>query len=263
MDRHDLPGATPEDLAAAHIQDVEIQEQYGVRYLTYWFDQESGTAFCLADGPDQDAVNAVHQHSHGLMANRIVEVDAALLGSILGRISEHRPGEAYVETAVRTIMFTDIAGSTELTRALGDAAAMKMLRTHDTVVRRALALHQGNEVKHTGDGIMASFASVTGAVGCAIKIQRDLAGHNQNSEVPVRVRVGLNAGEPVTERGDLFGVAVQMASRLCAQAEPEEVLVSSVVRELAGGKGYEFRERGHAHLKGFEAPVPLFAVDWR
>src|SRR3954447_9901672 len=107
MDRHNVPGATADDLAAAHAADVGVQQNHGVRYLTYWFDPEMATVFCLAEGPNRDAVEAVHRESHGLLAASIVEVESAPVQSFLGPIPEHPVGTPYVASAVRTVLFTD------------------------------------------------------------------------------------------------------------------------------------------------------------
>jgi adenylate cyclase len=164
---------------------------------------------------------------------------------------------------VYTVLFTDMEGSTSLTQRLGDAKAQDVLRTHNRIVRDALKAHTGSEIKHTGDGIMASFASASRALECAIDIQRALAQHNESAEEPIRVRIGLNAGEPVAEEEDLFGTAVQLAARICAHAEPGEILAPIVVRELAAGKGFLFADRGDVVLRGFEDPVRLYEVRWR
>ena len=105
---------------------------------------------------------------------------------------------------------------------------------------------------------MASFASARGAVDCAIAIQRSLAVGDS-----VRVRIGLNAGEPVAEEQDLYGTSVQLAARVCAEANGGEILVSNVVRELAAGKGFLFNDCGESALKGFEDPVRVYEVNWR
>ena len=93
--------------------------------------------------------------------SKIIEVEGHTVTSFLGPLPAHPPGEAYVETAFRSILFTDIVGSTGMTQRLGDAMAMQLVRTHDRIVRTELSAVGGNEVKHTGDGIMASFASVS------------------------------------------------------------------------------------------------------
>ena len=162
-----------------------------------------------------------------------------------------------------TILFTDMEGSTSLTQRLGDAKAQEVLRTHNRIVRDALKEHTGSEIKHTGDGIMASFSSATRALECAIAIQRAFAEHSKSAEEPIRVRIGLNAGEPVAEEKDLFGTAVQLAARICAHTEPGEILAPIVVRELAAGKGFLFADRGDVALRGFEDPLRLFEVRWR
>ena len=168
--------------------------------------------------------------------------------------SSNQP-DASSPSPFRTILFTDLESSTALTQAVGDAKAQDVLHGHNDAVRAALAAHEGEEVKHTGDGIMASFGSAVSAVEAAQQIQRDLAGGE------IRVRVGLNAGEPIQEEGDLFGGSVQLAARVCDRAEPGQVLVSNVVRELCTGKLFQFADQGEATLKGFPEPVRLFAVE--
>jgi class 3 adenylate cyclase len=174
------------------------------------------------------------------------------------------PGaEPMAASQLVTLVFTDMEGSTTLTQRLGDAKAQEVLRTHNAIIRDALKAHSGSEVKHTGDGIMASFASASRALECAIAIQRALAQHNEsNPDTPIRVRIGLNAGEPVAEEKDLFGTAVQLAARIAAQAAGGEILVANVVRELAAGKGFLFADRGEVALRGFEDPVRLYEVRW-
>ena len=164
--------------------------------------------------------------------------------------------------AFRTILFTDVEGSTALTQRLGDAKAREVLRTHERMVRQVLKEHRGTEVKTMGDGFMASFSSATRALECAIAMQRAFAQHNESAEEPIRVRVGLNAGEPIAEEEDLFGTAVIVAARIAAKAEGGEILTANVVRELAAGKGFLFSDRGDVVLRGFEDPVRLYEVVW-
>jgi len=193
----------------------------------------------------------------------------AILDAIDGFLREGKAkteveAPAAVPGAPLTILFTDMEGSTALTQRLGDAKAQEVVRTHNAIVRDALKAHSGSEIKHTGDGIMASFASASRALECAIEIQRAFAQHNEsNPDIPIRVRIGLNAGEPVAEEEDLFGTAVQLAARICAQAEPGEILAPIVVRELAAGKGFLLADRGDVALRGFEDPVRLYEVRWR
>ena len=152
-----------------------------------------------------------------------------------------------------------MVGSTDLTQRVGDDRAQEAVRRHNSVVRQALKEHGGNEIKHTGDGIMASFGSGRRALDCAVAIQRVF----DDEDSPMLVRIGLNAGEPVAEEEDLFGTSVQLAARVCAKAEPGQILVSNVVRELTMGKGFLFAEVGDVVLKGFEDPVRLYEVRWQ
>ena len=189
-----------------------------------------------------------------------LEREAALIEEFAGppeKLASLEPG------AFRTILFTDMEGSTSLTQKLGDARAQEVLRTHNRVVRDALKAHNGSETKHTGDGIMASFTSASSALQAAVAIQKALADHNDASPATaIRVRIGLNAGEPVAEDEDLFGTAVQLAARVCDKAEAGQILVADVVQQLAAGKGFAFTDKGEAALKGFEKPVRLHEVRW-
>jgi class 3 adenylate cyclase len=175
---------------------------------------------------------------------------------------ETKPSAGAAASGLVTILFTDMEGSTALTQRLGDAQAQDVLRAHNRVVREALKSHGGNEIKHTGDGIMASFPVASGALECAVAIQRNLEAENATSGTPVRVRIGLSAGEPVAEEGDLYGATVQLAARVCAKAEPGQIMVSNVVRELAMGKGFLFADLGEFVPKGFEDPVRIYEVSW-
>jgi class 3 adenylate cyclase/pimeloyl-ACP methyl ester carboxylesterase len=197
-------------------------------------------------------------------------VDAAL-SRLLGQnpppsleLSVPHPALATASAApagMATIFFTDIEGSTTLTQSRGDAAAQEIVRAHNDVVRAALRQNGGAEVKHTGDGIMASFPLASSAIEAAIQVQRAVSAHNEaHEDSQFRIRVGLNAGEPVVEGSDLFGTAVQLARRVCDAAEPGSIVVTDVVRQLAAGKGYLFSDTGEVALKGFEDPVRLFAV---
>jgi adenylate cyclase len=176
---------------------------------------------------------------------------------------EEAAAEAPAASGMVTILFTDMEGSTSLTQRLGDAKAQEVLRTHNAIVRGALKAHSGSEIKQTGDGIMASFPVASKALECAIAMQRAFAEQNESAEEPIRVRIGLNAGEPIAEDKDLFGTAVQLAARICGHAEAGQILAPIVVRELAAGKRFLFSDRGETALRGFEDPVRLYEVRWR
>jgi class 3 adenylate cyclase len=270
MDIHTIdPDTKWEDLAGAHKMDVELQGGYDVDYLKYWFNKERGKLFCLCEAPSAEAAVCVHRDAHGLLAEKLIEVDPDLLDSFMGDGAANAGGAALLpgassetdrDTGVRAVMFTDIVNSTMTTSSLGDEGAMTMLRLHNRIVRKALSDNRGREVKHTGDGIMAAFLSAVGAVRCACQIQADVAAANDDTAPPLTLRVGISAGEPVEEGDDLFGSTVQLAARLCSCAAPGQVLVSNVVSDLCLGKGLSFADAGSRELKGFEAPVHTHAV---
>lgn len=166
-------------------------------------------------------------------------------------------------SGIMTIMFTDMVGSTSFTQNVGDTIAQQLIRKHNAIVRQALSTCNGREVKLTGDGTMASFASASNAVDAAIAIQRAIAKYNKQAPtVPLEVRIGLNAGEPIVEENDLFGTTVQIAARICSLADKDQIFVSNVVKELAAGKSYSFKPLGERTLKGISEPQTVFEVLW-
>ena len=139
MDRHEFDDSvTPLDIAQAHARDVEVQAKYAVDYITYWFDHQRGAGFCLVDGPSAEVVETVHREAHGMVGTNVIEVDRAAVEAFLGHLDRPVTGEAFVATAFRAILFTDIVGSTELTQRLGDAGAMRVIRAHDAIVNDAI-----------------------------------------------------------------------------------------------------------------------------
>jgi len=269
MDIHNVPGATPEALKAAHEADVAVQGKHHVCYHKYWLNEAAGKVFCLVEAPNAEAAAAVHQEAHGLLAEKIIEVDPDMADGLFGPGEVNGAGAVLLpdqlgsrDSGVRSIMFTDIVGSTEMCSRHGDDAAIHMLGVHDRIVRAAVGANNGREVKHTGDGIMAAFNSAASAVKTACAIQGQLNDHNgAGPDLPVVVRIGISAGEPVEQAADLFGSTVQLAARLCAQAEPGQVLVSTVVADLCLGKNLKFVDAGECELKGFEGKIPTRAVE--
>jgi class 3 adenylate cyclase len=259
MDRHEMAGMTAEQVAKAHLLDLGLEAGHGV--LSYWFDAGLGAAFCLADAPSPEAMQAVHHESHGLVANEIISVSEDNVLRFLGTIRQ--PVDATEATsAFRTLLFTDLSGSTALLQGVGQAAYMTLLAEHDLIIRRALVSAQGREVKHTGDGIMASFDDVRQALECAATIQDGFDERTASGSTPeLRVRIGLAAGEPVDHNDDMFGSTVNLASRLCDAAQPGQILVSQLVRDLGVERGFTFRDAGERVLKGFPFPVAVFELE--
>ncbi|HUF13422.1 MAG TPA: nickel-binding protein [Longimicrobiales bacterium] len=265
MDVHrNLDGVTSEALRAAHLKDVEVQERFNVHYHKYFFNEQTGTVFCLAEGPDAEACQAVHRAAHGLIADDIIEVQPELVEAFFATTRYDDVGAAVTtegrpDAALRVIMFTEIADFTAVAREHEDEAA-RLLECHDRVVREALAAHGGHEVRHSGEGIMACFTSVSAALRAATDIQRECR-RAQHPYGP-RLRIGMSAGEPLAQHRDLFGAAVNTARRICEAAEPGEILVSSAVRELGMGKGSRFHKAGQRSLKDVHEEQLLYTVEW-
>lgn len=267
IDRHYVEGATQHALAHAHEKDLKIQDKYGIKFMTYWFDEGRCTTFCLVDAPDKKALQEAHNEAHGMVPHEIIEVDPSIVESFLGRIKDPEPvdntGTIPFDAAFRAIMFTDLQDSTLMTTMYGDKKALHMIHVNNVMTRNALREYRGNEVKHTGDGIMASFSNVEDAVRCAIAIQESFKKHNQaHPDETLNLRIGISAGEPIEEHGDLFGKAVQLAARLCSLADPSQILVADIVRDMCDAEEIYFRDKGDTILKGFGEALRIYNVEW-
>lgn len=266
MDVHkDLGEATEEDIKAAHQRDLEIQDEFGVQFLTFWFNSPGEDAFCLVDAPSKEVLTAAHKRAHGLVPHEIIEVEAPTVSKFMGNWERNAPNmavdeESVADTGLRAIMFTDLVGSTQISSREGDARALEVLAKHDQIVRDSLDAHGGREVKHTGDGILSSFSYVSQAVDAAVTIQQGFGEPSDHESDDGRVRIGISAGEPVDKHQDLFGAVVNLASRICGHAGPGQIMVSSAVRELLVGKPTTFNDVGPIALKGFDDPVRLFGI---
>lgn len=268
MDIHRGIDATADDVQAAHLSDLEAQERFGVRYLRYWFNPGAGTVCCLVEAPDPDAAISCHVEAHGLRPEKVLPVQHDVVEAFLGDSVDAGTGRMVAKSGApdggfRTVVFSDIVGSTEMTQRLGDREAMKLLKAHDELSQREIAARSGRLIKNTGDGHMASFSTASAAILASVAIQKAMRTHNDRvPDRPIHLRIGMSAGEPVDEGEDLFGTTVQLASRICDSAEPGSIHVANVVRELSAGKKFRFADLGQATLKGFAAPVWIHQVLW-
>lgn len=241
-----MPGATADEVAAAHVSDLSVAPELGVKFFSYWFDEDDGAVFCFARSPDEEAMTQVHERSHGLVPAEIIQVSEDEVVSFLGRVRD--PEDASQLTSpFRIIAFTDLVDSTVLLNEVGQAEFLVLLSEHDLILRKALARLGGREVKHTGDGIMASFSRGGSALEWALEV-RDIFEKRDD----MSIRVGLASGEPVEHHRDLFGTAVNLANRLCAVAKDGQILVSEPVHDIGLSEGpFEFAGPKETELKGF------------
>jgi class 3 adenylate cyclase len=177
--------------------------------------------------------------------------------ALLGEMEEFLTGERHrvePDRMLATVLFTDICDSTQHAARMGDRGWRYMLERHDALFRRSLERHRGREVKHTGDGFLATFDGPARAIRCAADHADAVA------PLGLEVRAGLHTGELEVMDGDLGGLAVHIAARVMDRAAPCEVLVSSTVKDLVVGSGIDFEERGAHELRGVPGEWQLYSV---
>ena len=224
----------------------EVAQKFGEKYDEYLLEPNYAKMF----------------RAGGVAMERFTSGDATAGNALAPALEEFHSPDAQGKESVIAVMFTDIVGSTKMTQTLGDEGAQRMVRLHNTVVRNALREHRGTEVKHTGDGIMASFNSCPDASTCGIAIQKTLAAARAKDPdgTVLHLRVGINAGQPIAEDGDLSGTTVQIAAIICDKADTDGVFVSSSVQQHSAGSGVSLEDRGAFQLKGLSEPATLYAV---
>jgi class 3 adenylate cyclase len=193
--------------------------------------------------------------------------DEASLEAVATAVQVERPGlllDVPADGTV-TILFSDIEDFTSLTERLGDLRAQEILRAHNELVRAQIAAHGGQEVKSQGDSFMIAFAGARRGLRCAVALQRALTDYaEKHPDAPLRVRMGLHTGEAIREADDLFGRSVIMAARIAGRARGGEILVSSLLRELADSSGeFSFEGPKSVTLKGLAGEHVVYAVDWQ
>jgi class 3 adenylate cyclase len=210
------------------------------------------------------SVEAVRYLADNIPDSRLVMLDASTTQTflldpdrLLAEIEKHVTGEqrpVEPDRVLATVLFTDIVGSTERASEVGDRKWRDLLDEHDQLSRNEIERNGGKLVKTTGDGVMATFDGPARAVRCAAELSRRLA------ETGMQIRAGLHAGEVEMRGDDIGGIAVHIAARVMAKAQPGEVLVSSTVKGLVAGSGLVFEDRGTHELKGIPEEWPLHAL---
>ncbi|WP_430814788.1 nickel-binding protein [Carboxylicivirga sp. RSCT41] len=236
MDRHDLPGVTAKDVAKAHQEDLKIQDQYGCRAITYWFDEERQTAFCLIEAPDKGAVKAMHEHAHGLIPHQIIEVNNQVVESFLGRIEDRHvedQKEPFIEneSAFRSILATNIKYSKGKHQCLNKQEFILSQRRHHAIVSKMIERYKGRIAEYNEQCTLCSFVSASQAFTCAIEIRNSFVGNNRQNDKPVSVQLGICAGSPIAQSGDFFGNTIQQARNMCYMSERNQITMSSGVAD--------------------------------
>lgn len=239
MDYHKGLSVSIDEVKKAHIADEAVQSKYGVIYHQFWVNEQDGTVFCLMEGPDKESCAAVHREAHGGVACSIVEVAVGFYKLLMGNghIIEqghvkHRDGSA--DLAIRCILLLNIQGITTVTRS----SDYKKLRSPLPAKELAISVvteFGGREVTWLHDDSLVSvFDSTQQALKCAVHLRRNLLDRRttaENDEWNIVFKMGLAAGQPLTERGDLFSDTITLARRLCRVANPNEIILSSAIQD--------------------------------
>ena len=226
---------------------------------------ETPTLILTSRNPGWDFLQDARKLAAGIPNSQLRVVDgifapyvahrAAVLDAIADLLdNEERPDVDRTPSGFRTVAFTDIVGSTEFVSRVGDEQGRAAIRDLEAKVADLAAAHAGRIVKNLGDGSLVSFGSNTSALTFAVELQTSI------EDGPLQLRVGMAAGEPIQEDGDIHGAVVVQASRIADLAQAGEVVVSEGVHQLAVGKGFEFEAAGEVTLKGFDQPTTVWKV---
>lgn len=167
--------------------------------------------------------------------------------------------EKTLPEGIAVFLFTDIEGFTNLLDTQGDQRAFELLQQHNDICRKSVQSHDGIELKQLGDGFMFCFSSAKKAVMCAAEIQQKLKELSQQTHTPVRVRMGIHAGEPIQNERDFIGQTVSLTERIMGQADGGQIFVSEVVKNIVGMMdGFQFADQGARRLQGFSEAQKLY-----
>jgi AraC-like DNA-binding protein len=234
MDRHDVSeNVTAENVANLHQQDLKVEQQFNCRGLTYWFDDIRKIAFCLIEAPDEQSITDMHRHAHGEVPHVVIEVDASVVESFLGRIADpglEKKGDLNVinDPALRTLM----AVTFDISR-LYPAERMEspvLVETSMAAVGSVCSRHNGTQVKHLRNHYLIVFNDISDALQGALELQEHLKKiSGSHDPVPANLNIGICAGIPVTENKTFFEDTIKLAERLSTVAN-NKILVSSGVK---------------------------------
>lgn len=236
MDLHIVPGVTAKEVAEAHILDVKIQHKYCCKAMTYWLDEDKGCVFCLIEAPDKESVTEMHKKAHGLIPNEIIQVNTDVVKAFLGRIKDpenaiEQPDtklKVFSDPAFRIILVIKTVDRRLLQHRLGKERMQELSLLYSTIVKEQTRNHGGREVYLKEEGYVIAFVSFSEAMECALAIQKKLL----NSGTLIGLRIGLHGGVPVDKGDAIFGTTIRFAQYLCSISKPNQITLSSVVRNL-------------------------------
>ncbi|MGM5470490.1 nickel-binding protein [Flavobacteriaceae bacterium LMO-SS05] len=235
MDRHDVSDSvTAEIVAQLHKEDLKIEHKYRCRGMTYWFDGERKTAFCLIEAPNKKAIKDMHNAAHGEVPHRIIEVDKTIVESFLGRIEDPKKSQntklnIINDPAFRVIML--IETSNYLYRPEGSQFNLFTQKFHNSVTK-SFKQFQGSIVNQNNNSYLVSFKLVSEAILCALKIQYNFKYITTKSDASIqKLKIGISTGVPVTNKDSFFEETITLTKRLCEMIN-DEVAITSEVKSL-------------------------------
>ena len=236
MDVHIVPGVKAKDVADAHRLDLLHQQEHGCNCMTYWIDEARENIFCLIEAPDKLAVEEMHSKAHGLIPNKIIEVNSNLVEAFLGRIYDPPNAQisdeglkVFADSSFRILLVTKTTDPVLLKHQFGDEKAGELLSAHTDIIRKNILQHGGREVEHEGGGFVVSFSSASKAMACALSILKEMP---DSVSAQIDLKLAVNAGEPVERSEHLFGETIQFASNMCRIAKEGKIAIASSVKEL-------------------------------
>ena len=233
MDRHDIPqGVTSEHVAEMHQEDLKVQHLYECKGMTYWCDEKRRTAFCLIEAPNKKALQNMHNHAHGDVPHTIVEVNADIVESFLGRIEDpehinNKKPQIIDDSAFRFIMVIDLENN-QFNNYTSTRQKLALKNFNESIVE-IINDYDGRIVRRKSLCSLISFESVSNVVLCAIEIQSKFKGIlDQDRKLFINLEIGLSAGNPITKDHALFEDTIKNAERLCKIAKGTIVVTSEI-----------------------------------
>ncbi len=234
MDVHIVPGVQATDVAQAHHKDLLLQDSYGCKCMTYWIDEKREKVFCLIDAPSKEIVTELHSRAHGLIPNKVIEVDNSVVESFLGRIYDPEEAETnaaglkvFHDPSFRILLVTKTIDPVLLQYKLGKEEATDLIKKQNEIIIKQVSLFGGNNVEHAGEGFIVSFSVAAKAISCALSIREEIEDAGKTG-----FRIGIHCGEPVEKSNHLFGDTIQMARQLCNICKERNLSISGGVKDL-------------------------------
>ncbi len=241
MDRHNLPGVTAQDVAEAHQKDLEIQHIYGCRALTYWFDEERQTAFCLIEAPNKEAVSEMHKNAHGLVPHQVIEVNSQIVESFLGRMEDPKilkedKNVFLNESAFRVILSIHIKYSKKDQILSIQNNSIESQKHYSLLQNKLTQFGGGKLVEDENKNLLCSFSSAKQATLYAMEIRKSLL--NEDNYTQNHIKIGISSGSPIENSNDFFGETTNIANNLCFISFHNKIMISTEVAD-------------HYHKEGF------------